>query len=616
MSNIFRDHWRSYHQIGLIPLPANGKAPLVRWKEEHIARVEPDDFARWEEQHADSNIWVYLGDDFVVIDPDGPGAEEFVQSLDLPGGPVSLSGNKSRHRWFGAASPLKPVRVQMEDGSLLEIRTGRQGMVVPPSIHPTTKRPYQWAEGKAPWDIDFPDFPLEHYERIKALQEKPVSGIEPGRSESPATGRLDIKRYLDYYRVAYQIKELDGQRILYAFERCLFADQHTTPDNAGDSGIIQGPDGKPGYHCFHNHCASKTWHDARKSISGDEPIAQLYRDDKSLDKEKISPTWERAVMSVRELRTMKFPEKRKIISPWLSEQSIVLVAGWRGVGKTWFAVGLVDAITRGTPFGPWQTITPVSCLYIDGEMAVQDAQERANLLELSANKEPKEQLLVYSDYWRNSLGLPKGNLLDPVWREWIKKSSLSWDIKLVVLDNLSSLCPGIDENSKKEWDPINQWLLDMRFNGISTLALHHTNKEGGQRGTSGREDNLDISILLTQPNDYGPEDGARFIAKFSKARIKHGDLPLISDMEFHLKEVEGRLQWTFGSAKRKNKVEVLRFFSQGISQNEISNMLNISKSQVSKNKAALIADDLLTKKGALTAKGEAILKRVNGQVSF
>jgi len=150
MSNIFKDNWKSYHRIGLIPLPANGKGPVVNWKEDDLDSLVSEDFAHWEEQHADSNIWVYLGDDFVVIDPDGPGAEEFVKSLALPGGPVSLSGNKSRHRWFRAASPFKPVRVQMEDGSLLEIRTGRQGMLVPPVSIQTPRGPTNGLKERPP----------------------------------------------------------------------------------------------------------------------------------------------------------------------------------------------------------------------------------------------------------------------------------------------------------------------------------------------------------------------------------------------------------------------------------------------------------------------------------
>jgi hypothetical protein len=602
--SIYKDNWKKYHDLGLTPYPAHqkSKGPIPGWKKD-IPLPTIDEFHEWAEQYPDANIWTLLVNGFVVLDPDCPEAEEFVQSLKLPKCPTSVSGNRSTHRWFKMAQPIKAIKTSTGGGqTFLELRAGRMGMLAPPSLHPVTQKEYRWLEGHSPWEISFPDFPKDAYIHIQALMQKTTE-----EEQEEMENRLDIKRYLDDYRIGYQIKQLNGERILYALEWCLFADQHTTPDNAGDSGIIQGPDGKPGYHCFHNHCASKTWHDARMAISGNDSVTRFYRNDIPLAEAKATPNWEQAVMSIGDLRTTKFPEKRKIISPWLSEQSIVLVAGWRGVGKTWFAVGLVDAVTRGMPFGPWKTITPVSCLYVDGEMAVQDAQERANLLELSAEQESKEQLLVYSDFWGNSLGLPKANLLNPVWREWVKKKSLEWNIKLVVLDNLSSLCPGIDENSKKEWDPINQWLLEMRFSGISTLMLHHTNKEGGQRGTSGREDNLDISILLTEPKDYLPEEGARFIVKFSKARIRHGDLPSITDMEFHLREVEGRLQWIFGSAKRKNRIEVLRLLSEGVPQKEIPEMVKISTGQVSKIKSSLIADDLLTKKGTLTMKGKAML---------
>jgi len=101
-------------------------------------------------------------------------------------------------------------------------------------------------------------------------------------------------------------------------------------------------------------------------------------------------------------------------------------------------------------------------------------------------------------------------------------------VKLWIIDNLASLASGIDENSKQDWDPINQWLLELRFAGISTIMLHHVNKVGGQRGTSAREDNLDVSVILKPPKNYTPEDGARFICHFSKARVKISELQAIS----------------------------------------------------------------------------------------
>jgi len=45
----------------------------------------------------------------------------------------------------------------------------------------------------------------------------------------------------------------------------------------------------------------------------------------------------------------------------------------------------------------------------------------------------------------------------------MKEFLLSNRIRLWVVDNLASLSSGSDENSKQEWDPINTWLLDLRF---------------------------------------------------------------------------------------------------------------------------------------------------------
>jgi putative DNA primase/helicase len=119
----------------------------------------------------------------------------------------------------------------------------------------------------------------------------------------------------------------------------------------------------------------------------------------------------------------------------------------------------------------------------------------------------------------NQHGLPRANLIDDDWRKMMKALLLANGIKLWVADNIASLAPGIDENSKQEWDPVNQWLLELRFAGITTIFLHHANKDGGQRGTSGREDNIDISILLDWPSGYTGGDGCKFVAKFKKARL-------------------------------------------------------------------------------------------------
>ncbi len=213
---IFKDNWGRYRELGFIPYPSSkkGKNPLVEWKGGAIPTN--DLYSEWEKKHPDANLWVYLGNSFAVIDPDGPGAEEYVKSLNLPNCPTSISGKKSTHRWFKVSSPIKPLKVSNgEDQTFLELRTGSQGMLVPPSVHPETGKAYEWLKGHSPWDIPFPEFPGEAYERVKALLNKPAPKMEPA-TDGPE-GSLDVKKYLDHHGIKYQIK-LDGQRTIYALE--------------------------------------------------------------------------------------------------------------------------------------------------------------------------------------------------------------------------------------------------------------------------------------------------------------------------------------------------------------------------------------------------------------
>ncbi len=79
-------------------------------------------------------------------------------------------------------------------------------------------------------------------------------------------------------------------------------------------------------------------------------------------------TLEDAIMPINDFASLDIPEKAELLKPWLKENSINLVSGWRGTGKTWFALGLCDSISRGAAFGPWECLKSASCLILDGEM--------------------------------------------------------------------------------------------------------------------------------------------------------------------------------------------------------------------------------------------------------
>ena len=327
---------------------------------------------------------------------------------------------------------------------------------------------------------------------------------------------------------------------------------------------------------------------------------------------------EDAILDDHTFSTIELPTKRIILNPWLKEQTITLVPGWRGVGKTWFCMGIVDAVTRGQPFGPWAIGESVSCLYLEAGIAAEDVRERFR--DLNPSRKRKQSLYIYSAAYANQLGLSDANLLSESWRTKMKSILIARGIKLLVLDNLASLTRGIDENLKRDWDPINQWLLELRFAGIATIMPHHTNKTGDQRGTSAREDNIDTTVILKSPSDYVPEDGAKFIASFKKARIKTEDLKLISDCQFQwTSDDQDQLVWTWGSVRRETKIEILRLLNEGFSQKDVADTLNIDKAYVSRTRKQAIKDGYLSAKNKLTQTGFRMLQDdeilVNWQVN-
>jgi 5S rRNA maturation endonuclease (ribonuclease M5) len=311
---------------------------------------------------------------------------------------------------------------------------------------------------------------------------------------------------------------------------------------------------------------------------------------------------EDVVCSTSGFKEIKVDSRQSLLMPFLKEHSNGLVYGPRGSGKTWLALGVLDAVSKGEKFGPWECEKSVPCMLVDGEMTISDIQERIDDLNLADDR--KNPFLIYSDHHANQLGLSRARLTSNTWRSKMKSILTARGVKLWVLDNIASLAPNLDENKKQDWDDINQYLLDLRFSGISTILLHHESKEGRQRGTSAREDNLDYSIRLKYPSDYTPEDGCRFIVHFTKARVKTADLNLISDTEFKLDQDEnGQTVWMFKNVRAERKVEVIKMLDDGFDQKTIAEALSISSGRVSQIKKRAVKDGLITAKGKMTQSG-------------
>lgn len=289
---------------------------------------------------------------------------------------------------------------------------------------------------------------------------------------------------------------------------------------------------------------------------------------------------ESSVMSVPAFMRKSLPVKSLIIKPLLKQGEIIMISAARGVGKTWFALTLAFMATRHLSISNWETYTPTPTLYIDGEMSEDELQDRIYKLKIGRQMEQAPLYLLSSDQMRSNNKKPP-NLNNPVWRSGISEYLKSHpDIGLVILDNLASLTPGRDENKKRDWDDINQWLLELRSKEIAVIFLHHEGKGGDQRGTSAIEDNINFSIRLKRPEGYHKEDGAKFIVEFTKTRRLYGDDS--KSFILHLQYDGAVFDWkvlVYEEAKTEN--QIIKMLRDGAKQKDIAKTLGVTASWVS-----------------------------------
>ncbi|MGO1069533.1 AAA family ATPase [Lysobacter sp. CA199] len=281
-------------------------------------------------------------------------------------------------------------------------------------------------------------------------------------------------------------------------------------------------------------------------------------------------------VNLEDLMAAELPAREMLLAPWLESQSLAMIYAWRGVGKTHIALGIAYALATGGTFLNWTASQPVRVLYLDGEMPGVVLRERfAHLVNDGRMPAPGFLRVVTPDLQSEgvipNLALPSGQAaLDAV----------IGDAQVIIVDNLSCWVRGGKENEADSWNPVSEWALHMRANRRSVIFIHHAGKGGQQRGTSKREDLLDVVMLLKRPADYAADQGARFEIHFEKARSLHGQDVL--PMEASLETDAGRQQWTTRSVEAIGESKMLELADMGLSQAEIARELEVHRSTVSR----------------------------------
>ncbi|MBZ0215220.1 MAG: AAA family ATPase [Fimbriimonadaceae bacterium] len=279
---------------------------------------------------------------------------------------------------------------------------------------------------------------------------------------------------------------------------------------------------------------------------------------------------------IDEFLALKIPERRNILTPIIQEQGLGMVYAPRGVGKTYVALGIAYAVASGSDFLKWSATEPCPALYIDGEMPAKVMQERLAGLVKASDKTPE------SDHFRlitpdlQNMSIP--DLSTPAGQKTLEPHLKG--VKLLILDNLSTLCRNGRENEADSWIPIQAWLLELRRRGLSVLIVHHAGKGGAQRGTSKREDVLDTVISLKRPEDYMADEGARFEVHIEKARGLAGDA--VKPFEAKLEVRDNTPSWTVREIENVREDRIRELAEEGLSVRDIAEETGIPRSTVSR----------------------------------
>jgi AAA domain-containing protein/DnaB helicase-like protein len=294
----------------------------------------------------------------------------------------------------------------------------------------------------------------------------------------------------------------------------------------------------------------------------------------------FSPYWQtrhrlRAVSEI-EMLHLELQPREMILDPIIAAQSLSMIHSPRGIGKTFMGLSIGHAIASGGTFLHWRAPKPRTVLYIDGEMPATVLREKLASI-IAGSEQPAyangELLKLITPDLQDE---PMPDLATDAGQGLVEPYLDG--VEVVILDNLSCLARSGRENEGEGWLPMQTWALRNRQRGISTVFLHHSGKSGSQRGTSRREDMLDLVVHLKRPADYTPTEGLRAEVHFEKCRALLGDD--VSPFEVRLESSStGAAIWTVRELRNVLTARANELFEAGHTVREVAATLCISKSK-------------------------------------
>lgn len=143
---MFKQFAAEFYQRNLPVIPLDGKGPvygLSDWSKYCEKMPSDNHYEMWEEDYPNANIGLCCGPQSGVIAIDIDVDDEFILNI-LPPSPVRRFGAKGEVRFYNFNPNIESRKILHGKQTVVEVLTTGRQVVLPPSIHPDTKKSYQW----------------------------------------------------------------------------------------------------------------------------------------------------------------------------------------------------------------------------------------------------------------------------------------------------------------------------------------------------------------------------------------------------------------------------------------------------------------------------------------
>jgi len=245
-----------------------------------------------------------------------------------------------------------------------------------------------------------------------------------------------------------------------------------------------------------------------------------------------------------------------------------------GCGKTYFALGLANAVSAGISWLGWRT-EQGRVVYFDGEMGRANMQRRID--ETTRGSEiPSDNFYLVSTEKKTGM-LP--NLSDPKFQPFYTLESAGAD--LIILDNLITLARPLNnrDDDFQRWARVLEWVIGRRNAGQAVLIVHHSGKSGSQLGTSTHEVPLDFTIHLRPSSLHEHSENATHLElRWQKHRHFFGKDTKSQIVSFEINE--HGICWDHVDGERALQDAVQRMGRLGVRVNSIAERFGLSRCEV------------------------------------